>query len=113
MTWHIQTFFEYNDWMEIYNAEDTVVQLAGYHLSDDPDNLTKYTIPDTDAGTTFPRWPSLGCLDGSGQCARSFARQLQLSSEDEAVVDRARWSDRFGFCRVPSSANGHQLWTGL
>ncbi|MEE2919361.1 MAG: hypothetical protein VYA72_04105, partial [Bacteroidota bacterium] len=25
-------FFEYNDWMEIYNAEDTIVQLAGYHL---------------------------------------------------------------------------------
>ena len=49
---HYDDFFEFDDWVEIYNPGG-LVQLAGYHLSDDPNNLTKYTIPDTDPGTTF------------------------------------------------------------
>lgn len=45
-------FFEFDDWVELYNPGG-LLQLAGYHLSDDPMDLTKYTIPDTDPGTTF------------------------------------------------------------
>ena len=45
-------FFEFDDWVELYNPGG-LLQLAGYHLSDDPTDLTKYTIPDTDPGTTF------------------------------------------------------------
>ena len=44
-------FFDFDDWVELYNPGG-LLQLAGYHLSDDPDNLTKYTIPDTDPGTS-------------------------------------------------------------
>ena len=42
---HYDDFFEFDDWVEIYNPGG-LVQLAGYHLSDDPNNLTKYTIPE-------------------------------------------------------------------
>ena len=49
---HPDAFFEFDDWMEIYNPGG-LIQLAGHHLSDDPTNLTKYTIPNTDPGTTF------------------------------------------------------------
>jgi hypothetical protein len=45
-------FFESDDWVEIYNPGG-LVQMAGYHISDDPTNLTKYTFPDTDPGSTF------------------------------------------------------------
>lgn len=45
-------FFEADDWVEIYNPGG-LLQLAGYHLSDDPNNLTKYTFPDTDPGSTY------------------------------------------------------------
>lgn len=45
-------FFEADDWVEIYNPGG-LVQMAGYHISDDPNNLTKYTFPDTDPGSTF------------------------------------------------------------
>ena len=45
-------FFESDDWVEIYNPGG-LVQMAGYHISDDPTNLTKYTFPDSDPGSTF------------------------------------------------------------
>lgn len=33
------------DWLEIHNPGDVPVSLEGYHLTDDPDNLTKWTFP--------------------------------------------------------------------
>lgn len=45
-------FFESDDWVEIYNPGG-LVQMAGYHITDDPNNLTKYTFPDSDPGSTF------------------------------------------------------------
>jgi len=39
---------EFNDWIELYNASDRVINLAGYHLSDDPDNPRKWKFEDYD-----------------------------------------------------------------
>lgn len=36
---------EYEDWIELYNAGATAVDLSGYHLSDRDDEPTKYVIP--------------------------------------------------------------------
>ena len=33
------------DWIEVYNAGDEPIDLAGYHLTDDADNLSKWTFP--------------------------------------------------------------------
>lgn len=38
------------DWVEIYNDEDTEVDLSGLHLTDDPGNPTKWQFPE---GTTI------------------------------------------------------------
>ncbi len=44
-------FFEYDDWVEIYNSGG-ILNLAGYYLSDDHLLLTKYQIPATNSGLT-------------------------------------------------------------
>ena len=44
--------YDGDDWMELYNPGD-LIQMAGYHLSDDPTNLTKFTFPDTLANLTY------------------------------------------------------------
>ncbi|CAN5400050.1 hypothetical protein BH23VER1_BH23VER1_12910 [soil metagenome] len=36
---------EFNDWVEIHNAGAEAVDLAGWHLTDAPDNLTRWTFP--------------------------------------------------------------------
>jgi hypothetical protein len=33
------------DWIELYNAGDVPIDLAGWHLTDDPANLTQWTFP--------------------------------------------------------------------
>ena len=34
-----------SDWIELYNAGDVPVNLAGWHLTDDVLDLTKWTFP--------------------------------------------------------------------
>src|SRR5438552_3733854 len=38
------------DWIELYNNSAANVNLAGWHLTDSPTNLTKWTFPSTDLG---------------------------------------------------------------
>lgn len=37
---------EFDDWVELYNNSDSDIDLEGYFLSDDPDDLTKWPFPD-------------------------------------------------------------------
>lgn len=37
---------EYTDWIELVNQSDEDLSLGGYYLSDDPNNLIKWLIPD-------------------------------------------------------------------
>ena len=36
-----------SDWIELYNPSSEMVSLAGYHLTDNPDNLLKWAFPDS------------------------------------------------------------------
>jgi len=38
-------FFEYGDWIELYNGGSSAVNLNGYYLSDNPASPTKWVIP--------------------------------------------------------------------
>lgn len=41
----LDNYNEYNDWVELYNAGTTTVNLVGYFLSDNANNLGKWVIP--------------------------------------------------------------------
>jgi hypothetical protein len=41
----LNSFNEYDDWVEIYNAGGAAVNLTGYYLSDDPAEPMKWQIP--------------------------------------------------------------------
>jgi hypothetical protein len=36
---------KYNDWFELYNRGNSTVNLLGYNISDDPENLSKWQFP--------------------------------------------------------------------
>jgi len=42
---HSDVVYAY-DWIELYNTTGTAINIGGWYLSDDNDNLKKYTIPD-------------------------------------------------------------------
>lgn len=37
---------EYEDWLEIFNPDADTIDLGGYYLTDNPENLTKWQIPE-------------------------------------------------------------------
>ncbi len=39
------------DWVELYNAGSSAVTIGGWNMSDDPNDITKYTLP---SGTSIP-----------------------------------------------------------
>ena len=43
---------DYDDWIEIYNAGEAAVDLAGYYLTDDPSEPTKWQVPAGAPGVT-------------------------------------------------------------
>ncbi len=52
---YVDEYRESDDWIEIYNAGSTPVDLGGMYLSDGKNNLTKYQIPDdSPSETTVP-----------------------------------------------------------
>ena len=43
-----------SDWIEVYNPTQHVIDLAGWHLTDDADNLRKWAFPDVDQAIIHP-----------------------------------------------------------
>jgi hypothetical protein len=79
-------FFEFDDWIEIYNAGG-IVNLAGYYLSDDHINLIKYQIPATSPGTTtiLPGSFAVFFADNSNLTQGAMHTNFTLSSNGENV----------------------------
>ncbi len=73
-------FREYADWLEIYNAGDSTVDLSGYSLTDDLSEPGKWTIP---AKTTIaPRSHLLIWADDRNQ---GLHANFKLSADGEAI----------------------------
>ena len=91
-------FGEHSDWIEIHNRGPAPVDLAGYHLSDEPDFLTKWSFP----SVTIPADGYLVLFasgrdqaDGSGFLHTSF--KLDKDGEYLALVrpDGVTLEDQF------------------
>ncbi len=79
-------FGKSSDWVELYNAGGASVNLAGYHLSDNKNNVTKYTFPagSTIAANGFLRiWASGENTVAAGDIHTNF--KLTQTKPDELV----------------------------
>lgn len=79
-------FDEYDDWIEIYNASDFEVNLAGYYISDDLNNLTKYRIPVSSTVATIPAKGFLLIWADNQSSQGDLHTNFALSSSGEDVV---------------------------
>lgn len=75
---------DYSDWIELYNAGASAVNLQGYGLSDNPDSLLKYVFPSkTIAAGGFLRvWCSGKNVSITGVAAQT---NFSLSSQGENI----------------------------
>ena len=76
---------EYHDYIEIYNTSGEAVDLSGYTLSDDEDDLAKWTFPEgasVPAGGYALVYASGRTESANGELHASF----KLSSEGESLI---------------------------
>jgi len=50
----VDEYSEHDDWIEIYNPNNYAVDLAGYYITDDSTDITKYQIPLGNTNTIIP-----------------------------------------------------------
>jgi hypothetical protein len=104
-------FGEFEDWIELFNKSSLPVDIGGYHLTDNPVNLTKFTIP---AGTIIQPNDYLIIWADEDSSQGAFHANFKLSSLGEllmlldtnlAIVDSTSWGPQFadqGYARVPN-----------
>ena len=84
----VDNYDEYEDWIELYNAGSTSVNISGYYLSDDTASVTLWAFP---AGTVIPShgylrvWASGRNEATSGNLHTNF-RLTQTKSDPDWIV---------------------------
>lgn len=71
-----------SEWVELYNSSSEPVRLLGYYLSDDPDNLFKWALPDAELAAGAYRVVFLSGKDRTGE---ELHASFGLSDGEEAV----------------------------
>lgn len=102
---------EFDDWIELYNTTSTDIDLTGYFLSDNAENLDKYDIPD---GTMIPAngylmvWADEdGMQDGLHANFKLSAggEELFLVNPDTVVIDEITFGEQqtdVAYARTPN-----------
>jgi Lamin Tail Domain len=81
---------EYDDWVEIYNAGPDAIDMAGFHLSDDPSDPQKFLFPSVmiEAGG----WLLIWCDNDLDQGPLHAPFKLSAGGEFIGLYDRAEYS---------------------
>ncbi len=85
---YVNEYFNYGDWIELYNNTDTDLNVAGLYLSDDIDNPLKYQIP-TDNSTVNTMIPAGGFLSiwaDKVEATSEIHSNFKLSNTDGSMV---------------------------
>ena len=107
-------FQEYADWLEIYNAEDTTVELSGFYLTDDLSEPQKWQIPsDT---RIRPGWSTLFWADGKDEGRHTnfnlskSGEQIGLFANNGKLVDSIRYAEQIADISFGRYPDGNHNW---
>ncbi|KXK58017.1 MAG: CotH kinase family protein [Chlorobi bacterium] len=109
---------EYEDWIELYNTASEPVNLAGYHITDDPTKMDKWTFPEgavIPANGYFILWADEDDEQGANHCnfkLSASAEQLLLSDASMAIIDSVSWGQQtadMSFARKPNGTGNFAI----
>lgn len=101
---------EFDDWAELYNNTSTAINLDGYYLSDDPNDLMKYQLPNVtiDGNGFLVIWldgdPTQQGLHADFKLS-STGEELLLINSNLQVVDKVVFGNQttdISYARVPN-----------
>ncbi|MBT7481882.1 MAG: T9SS type A sorting domain-containing protein [Flavobacteriales bacterium] len=73
---------EFDDWVELYNGGNTAINLEGFYLSDNENDLTKWSFPNT---TIQPNDYLIIWCDTAGSSQNGLHTTYRLSADQEEV----------------------------
>ncbi|KAA3661378.1 MAG: T9SS C-terminal target domain-containing protein [Calditrichaeota bacterium] len=109
---------EFDDWLELYNPADSSVNLSGMFLSDNPENHTKWMLPDTsiEAGGFLLIWAdedgSQGPLHANFKISRNgeFLGLYAPTTEGNFVIDSLSFGPLWANVSLGRVADGGDKW---
>ena len=102
---------DYDDWIELYNKSTDAIDISGWFITDNPDNLDKFEIP---AGTVVPANGYLIIWADEDDDQEGLHANFKLSASGEVlilldpsgnVVDRVDFGAQetdMGYARIPN-----------
>tara|TARA_S200000501_G_C20833898_1_gene748499 strand:+ start:867 stop:1505 length:639 start_codon:yes stop_codon:yes gene_type:complete len=103
---------EFDDWIEIYNKGDQIINLEGLHLSDSYADLDKYTFPSIflEPDSYVIVWADDGFSKGQGDMHADFrlastGEELFFADQNLNIIDQVNWGQMeadIAFARVPN-----------
>jgi hypothetical protein len=76
-------FFDFSDWIELYNPDSESINIGGYYLTDNLNNSTRWQIPENTiiaAGGYLIIW-----ADGNNENLNGFHTDFQLKTNGEQI----------------------------
>jgi hypothetical protein len=111
---------EYDDWIELYNNSDEAIDLSGYYLSDNDNDVTKWQFPE---GTTIEGngyliiWADNDTLQtGLHACYKLSAdgEEVVLSKPNKTVIDEVEFggvTTEVSYSRIPNGTGSFSWQT--
>lgn len=111
---------EFDDWVELFNSAPEPLPLAGHHLSDDPDDLTRWSFPPDTPDLLPGEFLLVWCDEDDGQAGYHASFKLSAGGEFLALTgpDGSTVLDSLSFSaqstdisqgRVPDGTGGWQF----
>lgn len=86
---YVNDYFKKDDWVELYNTTDKDIDLTGYYLTDNVENLTKFRIDETDVkdGNILPAHGfRLVWCSKLGRTGKEIHANFKLANDEGAYV---------------------------
>ncbi|MGV9002806.1 CotH kinase family protein [Flavobacterium sp.] len=111
---------QYEDWIELYNTTNIAINLAGYNLSDNVANLTKWQFP---LNSIIPAhgymivWADGDTTDGPLHASwklSSTGESVTLATPDQVIIDQVVYdiqTSDMGYARIPNGTGNFVIQT--
>jgi hypothetical protein len=115
---------EYDDWVEIYNNNSVPINIAGYYISDDPDDWTKFQIPNENSNITtiaandyLILWADnqtdQGILHLNFNLSKSSGVIILTASDGMTIIDSVQYSGQISdvsYGRYPDASSNYMFF---
>ena len=118
---NVDEYGEYDDWLELYNSSENIINLSGLFLSDDGDNLSKWSFPQDSAFLLPNEHLLIWCDDDTSQGNYHTNFKISAAGEtlylvlpyDFTILDQISFDMQASDISFGRESDGGVIWTDM